>query len=850
MDTRRDFLKKAALLAGATGFTSVLPPSIQRALAIDPLPGTTWLDAEHVVILMQENRSFDHCFGALKGVRGFQDPRAITLADKNPVWLQTNAAGETFSPFRLDIKGTNATWMGSLPHSWSNQQDARHEGKCDQWLQAKHSGQKEYAHMPLTLGHYDRRDIPFYYALADAFTVCDQNFCSSLTGTTPNRLYLWTGTVREELHPNVKARVRNGDTDYGVPASWTTFPERLEDHGVDWRIYQNEISLDTGFQGEEDPWLANFTDNPIEWFAQHRVEFSPEFMKYMPVKIEALKAEIAGLQKKIAALPSGGPDIQKQKSQLAENEAELKLLEEARIKFTPEAYAKLSQREKNLYTKAFTTNRNDPDYRKLTTLKYQDGTTAREVQVPKGDVLHQFREDVKDGKLPTVSWLVAPENFSDHPGAPWYGAWYVSEVMDILTKNPEVWKKTIFVLCYDENDGYFDHIPPFVAPDPSRPETGKVSQGIDAGLDYVPLEQDLKYNSKEDARGGPIGLGFRVPLVIASPWSRGGFVNSQVCDHTSILQMMEKLISHRSGRKIEQTNITAWRRTVCGDLSSLFRPYNGEKTTLPSFLEKDTVIEGVHMAKFKQLPSGYKKLTKEEIGQFRKDPFSSPLMPRQERGIRPSCAIPYELYVEGKLGADKNSFELKFRAGNTFFGDQAAGSPFAVYVYGKELKVRNYAVKAGDELTDSIPLDEFENGQYDLRVYGPNGFFRGFAGGKNDPSQTVRLNYERGRISGAKREKPTGRIKLQVAPVVNGQASLPVDITDNHSKNPEAAGSGKIKITADGQAGSKNNLVIDPSKSYGWYDFSVRIKGFPQFEQRYAGRVETGKDGYSDPAMA
>src|SRR5258708_28048882 len=125
---------------------------------------------------MQESRSFDHCYGALQGVRGFRDPRAITLPNKNPVWLQSNEAGETYAPFRLDIKNTKATWMGSLPHSWTNQLDARNDGKHHQCLHAKHSSEKEFADMPLTLGYYDRRDIPFYYSLADAFTLCDQNF--------------------------------------------------------------------------------------------------------------------------------------------------------------------------------------------------------------------------------------------------------------------------------------------------------------------------------------------------------------------------------------------------------------------------------------------------------------------------------------------------------------------------------------------------------------------------------------------------------------------------------------------------------------------------------------------------
>ncbi len=184
MDSRREFIKKAALLSGAAGFAS-LPASVQRALAIDPAPGTTYQDAEHIVFLMQENRSFDHCYGALQGVRGFNDPRAIRLPNKNSVWLQTNAAGETYAPFRLDIKGTRVTWMGSLPHSWSNQVDARNDGKYDKWLDVKQSGHPEYKPMPLTMGYYSRQDIPFYYALADAFTVCDQHFCSSLTGTTP-----------------------------------------------------------------------------------------------------------------------------------------------------------------------------------------------------------------------------------------------------------------------------------------------------------------------------------------------------------------------------------------------------------------------------------------------------------------------------------------------------------------------------------------------------------------------------------------------------------------------------------------------------------------------------------------
>src|SRR5690242_20113628 len=200
MDSRREFLKKAALLAGGAGMLHGLPPAIQKALAIDPAPGSSFLDAEHIVLLMQENRSFDHAYGTLQGVRGFNDPRAITLPNKNLVWLQSNKEGETYAPFRLNIKDTKATWMDSLPHSWSNQVDARNDGRHDKWLDVKHSG--AYPQMPLTMGYYTREDIPFYYSLADAFTICDQHFCSSLTGTTPNRLYFWTGTIREKADQN------------------------------------------------------------------------------------------------------------------------------------------------------------------------------------------------------------------------------------------------------------------------------------------------------------------------------------------------------------------------------------------------------------------------------------------------------------------------------------------------------------------------------------------------------------------------------------------------------------------------------------------------------------------------
>lgn len=841
MDTRRDFIKKAALLSGGAGLLNTLPPSIQKALAIDPIRGSTYLDAEHIVILMQENRSFDHCYGSLQGVRGFNDPRAISMPGKNLVWLQKNEMGETYLPFRLNIKETKATWLGSLPHSWTDQVDARNEGKYNKWLLAKASGHEGFEKVPLTLGYYNREDIPFYYSLADAFTVCDQNFCSSLTGTTPNRLHLWTGTIREKQNSAAQANVSNSDVDYDKEVNWITFPERLEENGISWKIYQNEISLESGLDGDEDSWLANFTDNPIEWFSQYNVRFSSTYHSYMQKMEAVLPDEIKKLESELRALSPASEEAEKLSNELKNKQA---LLERAkdRHRWSKENFEKLAPHEKDLHTKAFATNNKDPHYRELTTLRYKDENIEREMKVPKGDVLHQFRGDTMNGNLPAVSWIVGSANFSDHPGAPWYGAWYVSEIMDILTKKPEVWKKTIFILCYDENDGYFDHVPPFVPPHPNKQGTGLVSKGIDTSVEYVTLDQDLKRTKEKYARESPIGLGYRVPLVIASPWSRGGAVCSQVFDHTSILQFLEKFVSNKIGKKIEETNISTWRRTVCGDLTSVFKPYNGEKIKLPAVIEKETFYENIHKAQFKKDPSGYQSLTEEQISKINKKPSSLPLMPRQEKGTRSSCALPYQLYADGAISTDKKSFTIKFAAKNEVFGEHAAGSPFNVYAQVRnDLNVRNYAVIGGDELRDEWQLDSFENNNYHLRVNGPNGFFREFNGSTNDPAINIACEYARKETNN---KQLTGNIELRVSNQDSSRAYI-IEVLDNAYKNNPI----KRTVGKKGSGKERASIVIDCSKSFGWYDFTIKIGGDKKFERRYAGKVETGEFSRTDPAM-
>jgi len=830
-DTRREFLKKTALLTGAAGFAQLFPETIRRALAIAPLEGSTWQDAEHIVILMQENRSFDHTLGTLRGVRGYNDPRAIQLPNGNLVWLQSNTEGQTYGPFHLDIRNTKATWMSSLPHSWANQVNARNDGRYDQWLNVKRNSIREYSHMPLTMGFHTREDLPFYYALADAFTVCDQNFCSSLTGTNPNRLHFWTGTVRAEQHENSRAHVWNDDMDFGT-LSWATFPERLEALGVSWKCYQNEVAIDTGFRGEEDPWLSNFQDNPLEFFNQYNIKLYPPHVDFIKKEKDRVQKEIADLQQRIAALPPGDTtavhlqkNLDKQQHYLAE------------INNHP-AVAKgltldqLTAQQQALHLKAFNTNSGDPDHRILESLTYHDDGVERIMKAPKGDVLHQFRQDVQTGKLPTVSWLTAPENFSDHPSAPWYGGWYVSEVMDILTHNPEIWKKTIFILAYDENDGYFDHVPPFTAPHPHKEGTGKVSAGIDTSVDYVThaQEQERKGFPEPFDRECSIGLGFRVPLIIASPWSRGGWVNSQVFDHTSTLQFLEKFLSLKLGKEVREDNISDWRRLVCGDLTSVFRPYHTGLMADGAFLAKDAFLESIHKAQFKPLP----------------DDFTSHFAVRQEAGTRPSCALPYCMTADGRLSEDKSRFEIVFANDARPFGDKTAGAPFNVYAPGRyavadqpdkmePLRTWAYGVKAGDSLTDAWPLPAFEGSRYLLRVYGPNGFFREFKGDAGDPPVGISFGYEPS-SGGAHPFSGNGVVQLKN----NGDACT-VMIVDNVYKGEYPA-----KSLA---AGEQTVMTLPLAKSQGWYDFRVQVKGHGGFEKRYAGRIETGRDGISDPHM-
>lgn len=823
MESRRDFIKKLTALSGGLALGS-LPGAVQRAFAINPDPGTTFMDAEHIVFLMQENRSFDHLLGTLQGVRGFNDPRFLRQKNGNPIWLQSDQHGKTYAPVRCDIKNTNVTWSNGCPHDVDSQIGARNFGHMDKWIDQK---------TPKTMQYFTREDHPFYYALADAFTICDHYFCSSLTGTSPNRSMFWTGKLTGsnmfDLHMTGKSDYMS-NAYFFIPGSsqWHTFPEVLQDNDISWKVYQNQT-----------------------YFTAKRFEDVRKIVDIATKRLESEKPPVPEGHKTICDVPAIISDSFKwiakiyEEAYIATNDLKTKwvsnftdnvlesfeqynpLLNEDNRNAVPEAASKwnnLSEKEKDLHNRAFTTNIKDPLYDSIKEITLDDGTS---MWAPEGDILYQFRQDVNNGELPTVSWLVAPEAFSDHPVSPQYGPWYVSEVLDILTSKPEVWKKTIFIINFDENDGFFDHMPPFVAPVQGA---GKCSPGID------PVEELAEeYNS-------PIGLGYRVPMLVVSPWSRGGWVNSQVLDHTSTLMFLEKFLNTRKGNNnIKCDNISKFRRTVCGDITSAFRPYNGEEIRLPRRVDKAGLFTQISSAKDNPDP-GTNLLTPDQIEGIKNDVRNSTLLPKQEDGIRPGNGLLYQLCAEAELDKSKNQVAMTLGAGNEIYGQTCWGAAFNVYWGFDDKKPGSYVVEAGeDAVTDFFNLSDFDDNTYHLLVHGPNGFSREFSGTIQDPDITVVCAYEYA-LQDAR--TLTGNVELVIKIHDKSINNTPLIITDNAYGQPDIA----VPLQMNGNS-NRITQVINLEKSLNWYDFTVSIPGNKKYYRRYTGHVETGLPGYTDPYM-
>ena len=578
-----------------------------------------------------------------------------------------------------------------------------------------------------------------------------------------------------------------------------------------------------GLSEEEKAWLSNFGCNNLELFAQYNVRRLESYQQHLPETIAKLKGEIAKAE---ANHTSQGPvdrtvpthNLATLKNALAQCERDALLGPGVVTKLPPEA--------RELHERAFVTNIGDPHYHQLTELQTSEGTTL----VPKGDVLHQFREDVRIGKLPTVSWLASPENFSDHPISPWYGAWYVSEVMNILTQNPEIWKKTIFILTYDENDGYFDHVPPYIAPDPRDVSTGNASPGLNYETEYVYREDELASGiPPAEARTGPVGLGFRMPMVVASQWrGRGGWVNSQLFEHTSVNQFLEHFVNTKFGCNVRENNVSSWRRAISGDLTTVFRPFFDERAhqSLP-FVERDPYVETIYKAKFQPPPSDSRVLNPSEVSAARQGKLAS-LMGTPEAeypslmraALRTVCRGNPQLYER-----QSDACCCGVQGWEPGVSQGLKGSPFNVYLRGfKSGGLRNlsYAVAAGESVHDSWPLDAFVDEKYHIEVHGPNGFFRAFQGTANSPISPVHCRYQMAY------NEPSGNMVLHLS----GSEAQPLTVEIEDC----AYGAPSIRKTTH----DEQTVAFDLGISGGWYDVRVSLHGLPYHVTRYAGRVSIG----------
>jgi phospholipase C len=458
--TRRRLLAAAA--ASGVGIVSAgcsrgNPSSVvTRSSSVAPA-GSDIGAIEHVIFLMMENRSFDHYYGTYPGVRGFDDHPANDLGAFSQAYPANTSSAPVgrLLPFRLDTVNTDlADCTFDLTHNWAPQHQCRNEGRMDSFVRVHTEPENEGPTQgTLTMGYYTRADLPFYYALADAFTLCDGYHCSVMGPTHPNRLMQMSGT----LDPGGKAGgpvIRTNSSPSAIfSASWDTMPEVLEDAGISWKYYNPSgvlYSIDTMRK------IGLTTDSVLPYFSQYRNPSSP------------------------------------------------------------------------LYQKAF-----------LQTF-------------PGG-----FADDVRSGTLPQVSWISTPVGYDEHPPAPSFlGEWFTQQVLSALVSNPAVWSKTVLFHMYDENDGFFDHVDPPVAP----PGTAGEYLSVD------PLPSDAS------GIAGPIGLGFRVPLLVLSPFSRGGHICSETFDHTSQLRFIEERFDVRA------PNISAWRRSAVGDLTAALRTSRGELT--------------------------------------------------------------------------------------------------------------------------------------------------------------------------------------------------------------------------------------------------------------------------------
>ncbi|HKD87787.1 MAG TPA: phospholipase C, phosphocholine-specific [Streptosporangiaceae bacterium] len=647
----------------------------EKALAASSAGRTgTMADLKHVVILMQENRSFDHYFGSLRGVRGYADKQVLTYPDGTSIFQQPDAKrtdGGHLLPFHMDSSTFNAQNAGDLDHSWTGDHSAMNGGAWNNWVKAK---------TEQTMGYFTRADIPFQYALADAFTICDSYHQAILAPTSPNRMYFWTGTS--------SGFITNPD-DYVVDfTDVITYPELLQAAGISWQVYTNrEVGDGGGLTG----WVGDYGDNPL-WFYQ-------------------------AYQTSMNATTAAGQEL---------------AMRGAVQPWQPFQNFPLGPNHVN-------------------------------------HVLASFEAACATGALPQVSWIVAPYEYSEHPAAsPSYGAHYVRAVLEAMMGNTALWESSALFITYDEHDGYYDHVVP-PAPDPSVPD--------------------------EFIKGLPIGFGNRVPMLICSPWTRGGFVDSNLYDHTSMLRFLETWTG------VKADNITAWRRSLSGDLTTAFDFANPD-FSIPNLPDTVPLINQ------SDAEEAFPPITTPAAG--------SQVMPSQEPGHRPHRPANHQAHAD--VVVNRGSGQVVATLSNAGTG----GASLAVYPDRYQaFTATRFTVVSGMSQTYAWDSKKTKGG-YAFSIYGADGFVRSFAGA------VVPAGQDSGQVPVVSAElvqRPNAAVALTLA----NQGGTPVVYTltrndfDGHTQT----------VTV----GSSPVTVAWPANVDGYYDIIVTANTSDGFTRRYAGRI-------------
>src|SRR3984957_1322006 len=683
--TRRRFLTYTALGTAAAAAAGAVGGGIAEAsvrggsAAAKSLPkgwSGTIADVKHVVILMQENRSFDHYFGTLRGVRGFGDKQILSYPNGTSIFQQPDPA-RTDLGYLLPYNLTDQT-DGDLDHSWEGDHAARNGGQWNNWVAAKSEE---------TMGYFTRDEIPFQYAVADAFTICDGYHQGIMAPTSPNRMYFWTGTSSGWTSNPDDYTVDFG-SDAGTPEV-TTYPELLQKAGVSWQVYTNHQVGDSG--SFPDFFLGDFGDTPL-WFYQ---QYNSSNGRNGGTSELAVRGAVTPW-----GTDAGAPPLSE----------------------THAAY-----------------------------------------------VLSEFINDVKSNSLPQVSWIVAPAGYCEHPSyTPDYGAHYVNTVLQTLFANPEVWKNTSLFITYDEHDGFFDHqLPPF-------PETTVTDEYID---------------------GLPIGPGTRVPMLIASPWTRGGYVDSNVYDHTSMLQFLATWTG------VKPANVSPWRASVTGNLTTAF-----------DFRHPDFSVP-------KNIPTLEQTWTLTQLtgGSTTPPAEGAQKMPAQESGTRPHR--PASSQPQADVTVDRTTGQVTASLTNT----GTVGVSFAVYPdnYLPFLPTP-FTVLPGSPR--SYVWDAtLTGGKSAFSVYGPDGFLTSFAG------QVVAAGLNAGPVPVVTASLPSGRTTTVELTLANqAQKEVLYTLTPNDY-------TGHTQTVAV-QLGSPKTISW-PTDQYGYYDVVITASTADGFRRRYAGRV-------------